>query len=75
MKTMECSVMVDESRKATLQFPPDVPPGEHQLVVLIDEQPTEAARNELDDLPPLSVGPWPAELSLRREDLYGNTGR
>ncbi len=27
------------------------------------------------DLPTLDLGPWPENLSLRREDLYGDDGR
>jgi hypothetical protein len=28
-----------------------------------------------DDLPLHDFGPWPAGLSLRREDMYGDDGR
>ena len=27
------------------------------------------------DFPTMSVGKWPADLSLRREDMYGDDGR
>src|SRR5271157_5319321 len=29
----------------------------------------------LDDFPVIDVGPWPADLSLRREDMHGDNGR
>ena len=28
-----------------------------------------------DEFPVISVGKWPENLSLRREDMYGNDGR
>ena len=75
MKTIECSVVVDEKRTATLRFPPDVAPGKHHLVVLVGERVGIHRDQSVDDLPPISVGLWPAGLSLRREDLYGDDGR
>lgn len=75
MKTIKCSVVVDEQRTALLRFPPDVAPGEHQLVVVVGERAGIHRDQPLDDLPSISVGRWPAGLSLRREDLYGDDGR
>ncbi|MGB0069682.1 MAG: hypothetical protein WBQ11_16790 [Isosphaeraceae bacterium] len=36
MKTIETTIMVDESRQATIQFPADVAPGPHRVVVVIE---------------------------------------
>ena len=58
--------------------PPDVPPGEHE--VLITVTPTQTRRKppkpfNVDDLPTHDLGPWPEGLSLRREDMYDEDGR
>lgn len=33
------------------------------------------AKREPLDFPVISVGKWPEDLSLRREDMYGDDGR
>ena len=43
---------------------------------IVDDVGTEASRDILlEDFPVDSVGPWPSDLSLRREDMYGDRGR
>lgn len=37
--------------------------------------PQTATREGIMDFPVDDLGPWPEELSLRREDMYGNGGR
>jgi hypothetical protein len=34
-----------------------------------------APRKQAPDFPVISVGAWPEDLSLHREDLYGDDGR
>lgn len=75
MKTIECSVVVDANRKAVLQFPLEITPGEHQLVVMVEEQSASAVTDPLQGLPTVSGGSWLQGLSLRREDMYGDDGR
>ena len=38
-------------------------------------QTKQPARREPLDFPVISVGQWPEDLSLRREDMYGDDGR
>ena len=38
MKTIEMTVIVDESKKLILQLPDGISPGLHQVVLVIDEQ-------------------------------------
>lgn len=38
-------------------------------------QAKRTARREAFDFPVISVGRWPEDLSLRREDMYGDDGR
>jgi len=38
-------------------------------------QTKQPAQREPLDFPVISVGQWPEDLSLRREDMYGDDGR
>lgn len=80
MKTIEITATVTEDGKLTVQLPSDIPPGEHQIVLVIDEKPVPEKSSTQKKRPPLNFpvdnyGPWPANLSLRREDMYGEWGR
>ncbi|MFB2980580.1 hypothetical protein [Microseira sp. BLCC-F43] len=75
MKAIATTVIVTADGKITLQLPPDIPPGEHQVVLVIDEQPAPPELVTKKERPPLnfpvdSYGSWPADLSLKREDMY-----
>lgn len=74
MKTIETTAVVGNDRQMTVQLPDDVSPGTHRVVVVIDE-PTIRAVRSLNNFPTIDVGPWPNDLSLRREDMYGDHGR
>lgn len=55
--------------------PPGISPGQHRVVLLIEE--ATAPRKERPPLnfPVDSYGSWPDDLSLRREDMYDDWGR
>jgi hypothetical protein len=74
MRTIETTAVIGNDRMLTIQLPPDVAPGPHSILVVVDE-PHEKATSRLDDFPTIDVGPWPQGFSLRREDLYGAGGR
>jgi hypothetical protein len=74
MKSIETTATVTPDRTLTIRLPVDVTPGEHRIVVVIDESLIDGRRPPLD-LPVHDLGPWPEGLSLRREDLYGDDGR
>jgi len=38
------------------------------------DKPLASARHEPLEFPVISVGQWPGDLSLRREDMYGDDG-
>jgi len=42
------------------------------LITILEESPV---KKEKLNLPEISVGVWPENLSLRREDIYENNGR
>lgn len=60
-----------------------LPAGEYMASIEVQDvglpPPFEAraanARLGVDRLPVFDMGPWPAGLSLSREDLYGDEGR
>ena len=76
MKTIETTAVVGPDRKMVVQLPYDILPGEHRVVVVVEEPVPSAAQKQLiADWPVHDVGPWPKNLSLRREDMYGDDGR
>ncbi len=79
MKAIATTATVTTDCKITVQLPPDIPAGEHEVVVISEKslpkkQVTQEKRPPLD-FPVIHVGEWPADLSLRREDMYGDEGR
>ncbi len=81
MKTIQTVVTVSPDGVLSGQLEPGIPPGEHHIVLVLDEEaaaataPTAAGPHLLLDFPEDDVGPWPANLSLRREDTYDDNGR
>lgn len=75
MRTIETTAVVTSEGKLTLQVPPDISPGEHRIVIVLEEQPVRKKNRPLLDLPAHDYGTWPANLSLRREDMYDEWGR
>ena len=75
MRTIETTATVTSDGKMTVQIPPDIPEGEHRVVVVIEEQPVKKEKRPPLDFPVISVGSWPENLSLRREDMYDDWGR
>ena len=75
MRTIETTATVTSDGKMTVQVPPDIPEGEHHVVVVIDEQSVKKEKRPLLDFPVDNWGPWPENLSLRREDMYDEWGR
>jgi len=75
MRTIETTATITAEGTLTVQVPSDIPPGPHRIVVVIDDQPDMPDTRPLHDFPVIHVGAWPADLSLRREDMYGDDGR
>lgn len=70
-RTIETRVTVDEHGIATLQFPPDVTPGEHKVVVVIEEVKAKSSLAFSSH----DVGKWPEGFQARREEIYDVDGR
>lgn len=78
MNEIRARVLVDDDHRISGVAPPEVPPGEHEVMIVVasplERQPATKPFN-IDDLPTHDLGPWPEGLSLRREDIYGDDGR
>ena len=72
MDAVVIEVHVDAEGRITGRAPPAVPSGDYR-VALAPESSAPAASELV--WPVHDPGPWPANLSLRREDLYGDDGR
>jgi hypothetical protein len=69
--TFETNATVTADSELTVRVPPGIPPGEHRVVIVIDERLVETKERLPLEFPVDHYGLWPAGLSLRREDLYG----
>lgn len=75
MRTIDTKGTVTPDQTLQVGVPDDIPPGEHHVVVIFDEPVTQSTIKPPFAFPVDSYGPWPPNLSLRREDLYGDEGR
>jgi len=75
MIALDTTAVVTADGKLTLPVPPHVSPGEHRVVVIIDERPLAKEERPPWNFPVDHYGSWPSNLSLRREDMYGDNGR
>ena len=73
MHEIHLEAYVDEDRTVRLQLPNEVAPGKHRITVVVDgEEPaeTDTFRIRVFDLPG-----WPSDVTMRRQDLYGDDER
>ncbi|MBI4493414.1 MAG: hypothetical protein HY690_11555 [Chloroflexi bacterium] len=75
MRTIETTATVAPDGTLTARVPADIPPGEHEVVLVIAEPVVGKKERPPLDLPVHHWGPWPEGLSLRREDMYDDWGR
>ena len=76
MTTIQTTVDIGPNRQLAIQLPDEVVPGRHRVFLQIDElQQPQNPGEWLAKLPKIDLGPWPKDLSLRREDMYGDDGR
>ena len=77
MKTIETIATVTKDGKITAQLPLDIPEGEHQVVIVIDEKLLTQGTENKEKKEPLKFSAYPVglvseSLTFRREDLYAN---
>ena len=76
MKMIETIAIVGDDRKLTVQLPPDVAPGPHQVVVVVDGPPSQRPHSwTMADWPMHDATLVNPHFSMRREELYGDDGR
>ena len=74
MRTLQIAATVTPDRELKIQLPLEIPAGDYQIVLVMEEQPTQEQRKPFK-FPVDDYGPLLTELSLRREDMYGDFGR
>jgi hypothetical protein len=71
MRTIEATAHVGAGGKLVVPVPPDIPPGEHRVVV-IEAAPAERPKWEPMKFSTYDVGIVDPNFAYRREDLYGD---
>ena len=75
MKIIDTTILVTPDGTVTLQLPEDISPGEHRIVVVIDEQPIMKGKRPPLKFPAYPVGLVVDDVRLRREYFYDDQGR
>ena len=76
MITIQTRVTVDEKGLATVRLPPDVTPGPHEAVLVIEEALAQNKRPIMEGFPRHDVKvDLPEGFTFRREELYDDSGR
>ncbi len=75
MRTIELDATITPGGLLTIEIPTDIPPGTHRVVIVIDDHEALTMYKPPFNFPVDDVGPWPENLSLRREDMYDDWGR
>lgn len=75
MHTIQTKVAVTPDHQLTLSLPPEIQAGEYQVVIVLEAQPRQLQTQQPLQFPVDDYGPWPTDLSLRREEIYGDLGR
>ena len=65
----------DGTLQVVAQVPAQIPRGECRVLVVIEEGSHPPESPAALDLPVLPMTTWPDNLSLHREDIYGDWGR
>jgi hypothetical protein len=76
MITIQTRVTVDEKGLATVRLPPDVTPGPHEAVLVIEEALAQNKTPIMEGFPRHDVKvDLPEGFTFRREELYDDSGR
>ena len=77
MTEIRARVLVGSDRRISGTAPQAVPPGEHEVTIIVLPLPNRQRPTKpfyVDALPNHDMGPWPEGLDLRREDMYDEDG-
>ncbi|PDW00249.1 hypothetical protein [Candidatus Chloroploca asiatica] len=76
MKTIETTITVLPNGSIQIPPRPDLLPGEHRVVLVIEEHPIPSREPVVPlKLKMLDWSAWPADSTFRREELYDDSGR
>ena len=78
MAEIRTRVLVGPDHSISGTAPAAVPPGEHEVTIIVASGATRPRPGEpfdVETLPTHELGPWPKGLSLRREEIYDEDGR
>lgn len=73
MRTIKTTVTVTDEGQITITLPPDITPGKHRVVLVIDETSTPSDVDNIKQPLKLNVGEWKnwsSECTFRREEIY-----
>jgi hypothetical protein len=74
MPVVTARIRVDADGTISGKAPQGVPPGEYEAPIDVAERPPRRTRKRLD-LPLHDCGPWPERFTVRREEIYDDSGR
>ncbi|UBF24524.1 hypothetical protein K9N68_22925 [Kovacikia minuta CCNUW1] len=72
MRTIETTATVTTGGNLTVQIPYDITPGQHRIVLVINEQPVIKEKRQPLKFSAYPVGLVSSNFTCRREDLYGD---
>ncbi len=75
MKTIETTIVVGTDRRLTVQLPPDITPGEHRVVLVLEQAAPIQRKSRPLRFSAYPVAPVSENMTFRREDLYDDDGR
>jgi hypothetical protein len=78
MAEIRTRVLVGPDHNISGTAPAAVPPGEHEVTIIVAPGATRPRPGEpfdVETLPTHDLGPWPQGLSLCREEIYDEDGR
>lgn len=75
MRALEMIATVTPDRKLTIEVPAEIQPGEHQVVLIIDEWASAQSTEPPLNFPSYPTGPVDDAATFRREDIYRPDGR
>lgn len=73
MRNLNLRLTVPQDRRVTIELPDDIEPGELDVVLVVRRSPGRSTPR--DPFPLIPGVKWNDEISLRREDMYGDDGR
>ena len=75
MNTIRMRIQVTADHTISGVAPPELPAGEHEVLVSAGPVPTPPSKRFRIAEFPVDHGQWDDSISLRREDMYGGDGR